>query len=34
MLTNLMMEYNLGISVENVFKIKRIDMDYFDGENS
>ena len=32
MLTNLMMEYNLGVSIENTYEIKRIDMDYFDGE--
>lgn len=32
MLTNLMMEYNLGVSVENTYEIKRIDMDYFDEE--
>ena len=28
-LTNLMIEYNLGVSVQNVYKIKRIDSDYF-----
>lgn len=32
MLTNLMMEYNLGVSIENTYEIKRIDMDYFDEE--
>ena len=31
---NLMMEYNLGVSVENTYEIKRIDMDYFDEEIS
>lgn len=34
MLTNLMMEYNLGVSIENTYEIKRIDMDYFDEEIS
>lgn len=34
MLTKLMMEYNLGVSIENVYEIKRIDMDYFDEEIS
>lgn len=34
MLTNLMMEYNLGVSIENTYEIKRIDMDYFDEETS
>lgn len=34
MLTKLMMEYNLGVSVENTYEIKRIDMDYFDEEIS
>lgn len=34
MLTHLMMEYNLGVSVENIYEIKRIDMDYFDEEIS
>ena len=34
MLANLMMEYNLGVSVENTYEIKRIDMDYFDEEIS
>lgn len=34
MLTHLMMEYNLGVSVENTYEIKRIDMDYFDEEIS
>lgn len=33
MLTNLMIEYNLGVSVENTYDIKRIDMDYFDDNN-
>ena len=32
MLTKLMIEYNLGVSVENTYEIKRIDMDYFDDE--
>lgn len=32
MLANLMMEYNLGVSVENIYEIKRIDMDYFGDE--
>ncbi len=34
MLTKLMMEYNLGVSIENVYEIKRVDMDYFDEEIS
>lgn len=34
MLTNLMMEYNLGVSIETTYEIKRIDMDYFDDETS
>lgn len=34
MLTKLMMGYNLGVSIENVYEIKRIDMDYFDEEIS
>lgn len=34
MLTKLMMEYNLGVSVESIYEIKRIDMDYFDEEIS
>ena len=29
MLTKLMIEYNLGVSVENTYEIKRIDMDLF-----
>lgn len=33
MLTDLMMEYNLGVSVESTYEIKRIDMDYFDDNN-
>lgn len=32
-LTNLMMEYNLGVSVENTYEIKRMDMDYFDEDS-
>lgn len=32
MLTHLMPEYNLGVSIENAYEIKRIDMDYFDEE--
>lgn len=27
-----MMEYNLGVSIENTYEIKRFDMDYFDDE--
>ena len=31
-LTELMIENNLGVSVQNVYEIKRIDSDYFDAE--
>jgi restriction system protein len=31
-LASLMVEHNLGVSVENVYYIKRIDTDYFNGE--
>lgn len=31
-LTELMIENNLGVSVQNVYEIKRIDSDYFDEE--
>ncbi len=30
MLTNLMIDYNLGVSIEKIYEIKRLDMDYFD----
>lgn len=30
MLTNLMIDYNLGVSIEKTYEIKRLDMDYFD----
>ena len=33
MLMNLMIEYNLGVSVTKVYEIKRLDTDYFNGEN-
>ena len=29
-LAKLMIEYNLGVSVENIYEIKRIDSDFFD----
>lgn len=32
MLTNLMIKYNLGVSVVKTYEIKQIDVDYFDGE--
>lgn len=32
MLTNLMIQYNLGVSVVKTYEIKRIDIDYFDDE--
>lgn len=32
-LTKLMIEYNLGVSVETVYTIKKIDMDFFSEEN-
>ncbi len=34
MLTNLMIEYNLGVSTETVYEIKRIDTDFFSDENN
>ncbi|KAF1085135.1 Mrr restriction system protein [Sporotomaculum syntrophicum] len=34
MLTNLMIEYNLGVTTETVYEIKRIDMDFFSDENN
>ncbi|KAF1084332.1 Mrr restriction system protein [Sporotomaculum syntrophicum] len=34
MLTNLMIEYNLGVSMETVYEIKRIDTDFFSDENN
>ncbi len=34
MLTNLMIQYNLGVSVIKTYEIKRIDIDYFDDEIS
>lgn len=33
MLMNLMIEYNLGVSVTKVYEIKRLDTDFFNGEN-
>ena len=32
-LTKLMIEYNLGVSVETVYTIKKIDTDFFSEEN-
>ena len=32
-LTKLMIEYNLGVSVESVYTIKKIDTDFFSEEN-
>ncbi len=32
-LTNLMIEYNLGVSTETVYEIKRMDTDFFSDEN-
>ena len=29
-LTQLMIEYNLGVTVQDTFSIKRLDVDYFD----
>lgn len=34
MLTNLMIEHNLGVSTESVYEIKRVDMDLFSEEDS
>lgn len=31
-LTNLMINYNLGVSIVKTYEIKQLDMDYFDGE--
>lgn len=33
MLTKLMIEYNLGVSIESVYEIKRMDTDFFSDEN-
>ena len=32
MLTDLMMKYNLGVSVVQTYEIKQLDLDYFDSE--
>jgi len=32
-LTKLMIEYNIGVSVETVYTIKKIDTDFFSEEN-
>ena len=32
MLTNLMIQYNLGVSVVKTYEIKQLDVDYFEGE--
>ncbi len=32
MLTRLMIEYNLGVSVEMTYEVKRIDYDFFNEE--
>lgn len=32
MLTNLMIQYNLGVSVIKTYEIKQLDVDYFEGE--
>lgn len=34
MLANLMIEYNLGVTTESIYEIKRIDSDFFNDENS
>lgn len=31
-LANLMIEHDLGVSVKEVFALKRVDTDYFEGE--
>ncbi len=31
-LSQYMIDYNLGVSVQNVYEIKKIDSDYFDEE--
>ncbi len=32
MLTDLMIKYNLGVSVVKTYEIKQLDVDYFDNE--
>jgi len=34
MLTKLMIEYSLGVSIETIYEIKRIDTDFFNDENN
>lgn len=31
-LTQLMIEFNLGVSVQNIYELKKIDIDYFENE--